>query len=337
MSTTRATSEARIPRLIVTLGDSTGGSIWQATKSDRPRPTVAASMDSLSSGPLRPLDDLDAFAEARADFWRPVYADSGAPVELAAAEFRAEIDRFVQLVRHADCTELWVGWSVAEQVFAAFFVALCNREALEPSTTLLRQFPRSDSLPGLGCTSVAALATPPAPERLENVQGAYAAAWHALTAAEPSELVELTRFGTGRPAIEAALSAMLLRYPDAGSGLGSVDCRVLERTPAVWTKSAHVVGEAMALGTPLHDLIGDGLLFARLKALAAGPRPCIEFRGNTSTMRSCEVRLTGFGADCLAGRANRLESGIDEWIGGVHLSSAAGRVWVRDGTSIVPA
>jgi hypothetical protein len=45
-----------------------------------------------------------------------------------------------------------------------------------------------------------------------------------------------------------------------------------------------------------------------------------------------EVRLTPLGEAVLAGGQNLVElNGIDDWVAGIHLDSAAGRVWYRSG------
>ncbi len=52
-------------------------------------------------------------------------------------------------------------------------------------------------------------------------------------------------------------------------------------------------------------------------------------------MRECEVNLTSFGQKVLAGEANHVqENGIDDWVGGVHLS-AEGSITFREGDYLI--
>jgi hypothetical protein len=54
-------------------------------------------------------------------------------------------------------------------------------------------------------------------------------------------------------------------------------------------------------------------------------------------MRHCEARLTADGLAVLERRADALAwNGIDDQIGGVTLSSAAGTLWVRTEDSLTP-
>jgi hypothetical protein len=83
------------------------------------------------------------------------------------------------------------------------------------------------------------------------------------------------------------------------------------------------------------DWLGDMHLFHRLIGMAAARSPLISVTGSRTAMRGCEVKLTSFGQDVLAGNANNVrENGIDDWIGGVHLS-AESHVTFRSGDSLI--
>ena len=61
----------------------------------------------------------------------------------------------------------------------------------------------------------------------------------------------------------------------------------------------------------------------------------ISITGDTRTMRGCEVKLASFGQKVLAREANNVqENGIDDWVGGVHLSTE-GSVTFREGDTLV--
>jgi hypothetical protein len=61
------------------------------------------------------------------------------------------------------------------------------------------------------------------------------------------------------------------------------------------------------------------------------PEPALTLTGSRTAYRDTEARLTPFGDRIIEGTANFLDAnGIDDWVAGVHLSSAAGRVWVHD-------
>jgi hypothetical protein len=87
-----------------------------------------------------------------------------------------------------------------------------------------------------------------------------------------------------------------------------------------------------------YDPVGDGHLFSRLLALGSEElaSPLVSFTGGTQTIRECTVATTAFGQKVLAGDTNNVQvNGIDDWVGGVHLSSAEGKFTFRDGNSLV--
>ncbi|MCA9131440.1 MAG: hypothetical protein KDB22_30360, partial [Planctomycetales bacterium] len=65
------------------------------------------------------------------------------------------------------------------------------------------------------------------------------------------------------------------------------------------------------------------------------PEPLLELTGNMENCRGAEVTLTDFGRAVLEGRASAYPTNpIDEWIGGVHLSSEEGNLWMYNGDSL---
>ncbi len=94
----------------------------------------------------------------------------------------------------------------------------------------------------------------------------------------------------------------------------------------------------MAHDMDVPDWVGDSYLFHRLHRLAntALPRPLLTLSGETATLRGTMLHLTRDGEAVLAGYANAVEwNGVDNWIGGVHLESRHGRVWFREGQTLV--
>ena len=86
------------------------------------------------------------------------------------------------------------------------------------------------------------------------------------------------------------------------------------------------------------DSVGDLYLYYRLRNLAQPnlAEPLMMATSLDAPMRFTEYTLTDFGAAVLAGKRNTIDvNGIDDWVCGVHLSSNAGDVWVREGDAIV--
>jgi hypothetical protein len=106
-------------------------------------------------------------------------------------------------------------------------------------------------------------------------------------------------------------------------------------------KLLHAIAATVGAVTDALDRIGDGWLVWRVERLASSSlrHPLCNFAeiDPERIMRSL-VSLTDAGLDVLGGSANAIElNGVDDWIGGVHLSTDDGTVWVRtEVSSLVP-
>jgi len=99
-----------------------------------------------------------------------------------------------------------------------------------------------------------------------------------------------------------------------------------------------VVGYTLADFDDVQDPVGDVWLFWRLHRLSAPglDRPAATLAGTRTAMAGTEVRLTEDGRQMLHGQLNFVAlNGIDDWVGGVHLDSRAGRLWFRNGGTLV--
>jgi hypothetical protein len=99
-----------------------------------------------------------------------------------------------------------------------------------------------------------------------------------------------------------------------------------------------VVGYTIGDDMEFPEWMGDNYLFQRLQRLADSSlsKPLLAISGDVKRMGATEVQLTPHGEAILAGNGNDVEwNGIDEWVGGVHLDSRSGRVWLRDGHTLV--
>jgi hypothetical protein len=86
------------------------------------------------------------------------------------------------------------------------------------------------------------------------------------------------------------------------------------------------------------DWIGDLYLYSRLLNMTDKnvPRPLLSLSGTKTSIRGTEVRLTRFGDEVLDGLASAFpENPIDDWVGGVHVSSLNSSLWFNDNGRIV--
>jgi len=162
--------------------------------------------------------------------------------------------------------------------------------------------------------------------------------WQAATAPTPDALVSwLTAPHVGELPIWAAVKSRLERFPDRRSGLNRWQRLVLDAVRVHTPKSARIIAEIISNHYGELDSPGDGHLFDMLLALdqVSCPHPLVQSTGDRAAIRSTTMEITAFGRKVLAGEANHIvANGVDQWVGGVHLDSASGYVWVRDALAV---
>jgi hypothetical protein len=141
-----------------------------------------------------------------------------------------------------------------------------------------------------------------------------ARAWSAFRAAEPRELAELAKDGTGAlPFLAAALRRLLEELPAVEDGLARSERELLEAV-AAGASSRPEAFEAFQRREE-RPFMGDVVFWLRIDGLARAPVPLLDENGG--------LTVTDAGREVLAGRADHVGlNGIDRWLGGVHLSGA---------------
>jgi hypothetical protein len=300
--------------------------------------------DALSCGPVAPIVDLASWEARRLSFWREIsdgYVDDddrglfvGDPSSLASAR---------KVV-------IWLGTSLDCQMTLASLPALLRALGSAPSEIELIQFHRNHrgiEILELGMLNPEQIAAhPPAVSLTSADLAELERAWTAIVSPDPEELVSVLEDPHAPlPFFKRALRTLFLRYPFARSGVNGIELRILEATRRSAPSASRVVGDALIAafnaaraGTGGLDQCGDVWLFWRMLRLG-DPRlrePALSLEGSRTTYRDTTVRLTAFGERVLDGNSSFVDAnGIDDWIAGVHLDSAAGRVWLHDGQTLV--
>ncbi len=204
-------------------------------------------------------------------------------------------------------------------------LAIVQFETLRPTRDVL-------SLGQLGANEI--LSYQPAPHHLNPEEAnELKRLWKVYTSDDPADLARYAAGSSAMPIAHRAVRELLYRFPDVRSGLGVWDECLLRHTLDNGPRAMRVIGHT--LGDMSLDWQGDMHIFRRLVGMAGVRSPLISLTGSHESMRGCEVRLTSFGHDVLAGNANTVhENGIDDWIGGVHLSSKR-NVTFRSGDSLI--
>jgi hypothetical protein len=233
---------------------------------------------------------------------------------------------------------VWAGLGLPDQLLLAWVVFLFDRLELDLSKLAIFQF--GTLRPTQNVLSLGELSPDdirnyrPAPKQLSPEEAEELRhLWQVYTSDDPAALWRYVAGSGAMPIAHRAVRELLYRYPDIRSGLGIWDECLLRNTLEHGPTALRVIG--YTLGTQSLDWQGDMHLFRRLVGMAALRAPLISLAGSCESMRGCEVRLTSFGHDVLAGNTNTVhENGIDDWIGGVHLS-AESNVTFRSGDFLI--
>jgi hypothetical protein len=295
-------------------GDSAAATFRQTFPELRARMIVHRDM--LATGPC-PLADDERWITIRSAYWQDQIDDLRPLFEI--------VDHIAR-IGAAPAVILWLGVSVADQLLLGFVVHSLKAGGCSAANLHTIQFAGG---PGFPVLSIGELPgdvlrnKAPRPSIIDTAALDQAFAfWRAYSSTNPADLAQ---FATTALAghVQRAAHAILQRYPRQSDGLGSWAELLLRNVEARGPRAVSVIGYTMGEIEKL-DWLGDLELFERLLSLAKGRSPLIEIQGNRTDMRDCTVSLTAAGISVLQGQRNAIElNGIDEWIGGVHLTKDA--------------
>ncbi|MEO0681239.1 MAG: DUF1835 domain-containing protein [Pseudomonadota bacterium] len=308
---------------VIVLGDG-GAAALAAAGHGAPR----AHRDELSFGPLPDLTS-EAFAPARARYWSEVLGDAAAHHPVHDGLLEGDVALRAEVFGAAETVQVWASESLQDCMFLAACASLAR-----PGARLTLRRPGPGPRPpvaGIGGVAPEQLRAPAPPHPLSEAEvRGLRRFWAALTA--PS--VDLLRAFAAAPppspsGLGAAAAARLARLPHPVTGLTSVEAGLLTQIAELGSSPpsvARVIGGAMAAGAARPDRCGDLSFHHALRELAdpALPRPLAALEGDGS-MRGSTVRLTDFGAEALAGRADRVAT--NGWrieLGGLSLRAPPG-------------
>lgn len=301
-------------------GDSAAGSLKAALHLSRDR--ILVNEDMLSCGPAPATDDLGVWRSARERYLKEIMASP----DFSFGEYAADgLLTNAERLRQERAVAVWVGLGLPEQLLLAWVVFLFDRLELDLSKLEIFQFETlrpTQNVLSLGELSPEDIRDyKPAPHQLSPAEAdELRHLWKVYTSDDPAALSSYVAGSSAMPIAHRAIRELLYRYPDVRSGLRVWDECLLRHTLDKGPRAVRVIGHT--LGSMSLDWLGDMHLFRRLVGMADVRSPLISLTGSRESMRDCEVRLTSFGHDVLAGNANTVqENGIDDWIGGVHLGS----------------
>lgn len=287
--------------------------------------------EDFTLGPLQAMARPSQLLRLRHRFWRRMLAGSTA--------LRRPWQAAMRQMAEAGQIEIWAGNCAQDQVKLLALVDLAITLGKQPEQIRFRQF--ATVRPWVGMTGDLPGQNPGLPPAMvctADLANTLRDAWQAICAPTPDRLFDLAREGLsvrGLPFLDHALHAFTECYPDPQTGLDRMDTRLLlQATGRDWLHAARLVAPMMT-GQDGGQMSGDMVLFERLRQMAnpAQAAPALACREMDSRFNTRKLRLTEAGRAFLAGERHALaENGIDRWVGGVRLSSRAGRIWYRDGS-----
>lgn len=321
--------------------DKVSAAAWRFTFRSDARQLVL--YDDLLVGPLRACGDLESWTAMRHEYWKTVASgwldeiDAISNAGDGARDLVCNIDH----LRDASSIYIWVGSEVGDQLFLIFTIHLLNGAGIDPAIVRVLPFEIRPHHYGrfisLASCSPEDLKEYPDPVRLSTEQlDACRIGWQAATSATPTALEGFALDGPGPlPYVTYALFRLMRRYPQRDTGLTLVDTWILKNADEHGPKAVVAIANVLCETWEVGDGVGDYYLFHRMRLMASErhPHPLIQLHGDTTMYRSTEVTVTEFGRTILEGRASSYPTNaIDEWIGGVHLSSAEDHLWFhKDG------
>lgn len=321
-------------------GDMAAGAFLHAFgASDR----LLINRDVLSCGPLPRSIRTASWQKVRLDFWRNTLSH--------LRDFNFEPSP-IDLVKNAtrlcekDYPCVWAATGNSDQLtisFALHQVVVCGGNVNDVHVVQFEKYPDADQrVRGLGELSPVQLREHPEPRRIPAAElAAYRDAWIAVTAPEPAAV---SAFGARHPDapwyLRDAVSKFLRRYPSLSSGLNYWDRQLLEDVKNYGPKASSVLAHTIETMFEDGDLVGDLFMASRLLVMSSPslPSPLLHFNGNRQHVSRAEVTVTEFGERVLSGEESAFPvNPIDDWAGGVHLSSANGNLWFNDDGQLVRA
>ena len=294
--------------------------------------------DCLSCGPLPSATSLSEWANIRHAFWEridPTFAskpDDEDDVRPVPEDTLPDFER----LHDAERITVWLGSGLDDQLLLPWLAWILPFGGISLDLIEVIQFPEAPRTNSLAALTPLQLRHHPAPYRLTPLaRGVLEQAWHALTASTPVELRDFLRQRPEPSPLRNAIARLARWYPRVDTGLGQWDQRLLANTGREGPRASHIVAHTLVSANE-PDPIGDFWLYWRLRRLAASRHPLVILEGDEQQWGGLVASLTQAGKEVLSGAANAVHlNGIDDWVAGVHLDSAAGTVWFARGDEII--
>lgn len=324
-------------------GDSAAGSFKVAFRSKNDDMLIFR--DVLSCGPVKEYINSDEWQLYREHFWSKVCADDVHSMKTFSSMARDFYTHFHDIENRNQC-KLWLGTGLSDQLLLAFVVKLFEIFNFDYNKLNIYQFETYKNsnghvyqVQGIGLLNPEQIQKQANPFKLTADQIKYnLSVWEAYTQPIPELIIRLINENNETmPLLKKAISCLYNRFPKSSNGLTDWDESLLKGSLIEGPKAHMIIGFSMAAGMDGLDYCGDSYLYHRLKNLAKPSlnKPLLKINPMNKSMKETQVGITEFGKLALENKVNVItENGIDDWIGGVHLSSEANNIWLRENNNL---
>ncbi|MGH9262385.1 MAG: sigma-70 family RNA polymerase sigma factor, partial [Acidimicrobiales bacterium] len=244
-----------------------------------------------------------------------------------ALRTHAQWDRGVERFHEFDEAVIWCEHDLFDQLLLARHLAwFADRElgATVLSLICIGEYPGRPAFKGLGeltAPELGALFPTRRPVTRQQLELGRRA-WAAFTAPDPRAVERFLAEGdtAALPFLAGALRRHLEEFPSVPNGLSRTEAQILELVAAGTTELRSLFPAVHARETQFY--IADASFVERLRRLAGGPHALLRL-DEGPRWREGRAALTDVGRRVLGGRDDWVRlSGIDRWLGGVHLAGA---------------
>jgi len=296
--------------------------------------------DHLAQGPVCDFSDLESWNSFREEYLNDLYKD------ILDVNYSGGFHNIVADLSWLDSDELiyiWVTTGVQEQLFLLFIIHLI--ELVTGNVDRIRiiafeSMPDNNFIPySMGNISPKQMQMYPEPVEISQEHHLmFQNAWKALTYTSPDLMCDfITKPTNINKSIINTFKLLLRHYPDIKTGLSHWEYKLLLAAKQYGPGGARIIAEVIGAAEG-GDSVGDYYLLSRLKYLSDKilPEPIFILSGDLTSFRKTSVLLTDVGEKILAHKMSYCDvNPVNDWVGGVHLSTEKGRLWLNNNGQIV--
>ncbi len=298
--------------------------------------------DLLSFGPLGGFTTIEEWVGLREGYWGNIWKLCGlAPMGMS--EFRRDFYFSYPELDNANRIDIWVGTSLGDQITLSFLVMFFDNINLDFSKVYVHQLSicrkENFKLPNPGLVKSENLPNSGDVFQLSyNQKELLKKSWSVVSSNSPDNYLDfIAKDQSELPFLIPALRTLVNRYPDKQTGLSVWQKHILEITYTYQPNTARIVGGVLGESIDGLDLIGDTSVLAEIKkmGLSSNKHQLVKLNEDFLGLRETKVEITELGLAVLKGQENLIDLiGVDDWIGGVHLTDENRFYEVRENFSV---